>query len=65
MSESKEVAEIINMAFRLAIDADFGMVTPELVLYVICQNAVFAEAFENCGGDIKKLDYDLKTYLET
>ncbi len=65
MSESKEVAEIINMAFRLAIDANFGMVTPELVLYVICQNAVFAEAFENCGGDIKKLDYDLKTYLET
>ena len=37
MSESKEVAEIINMAFRLAIDANFGMVTPELVLYVICQ----------------------------
>lgn len=64
MSESKEVAEIINTAFTLAIDARFSLVTPELALYVICQNSIFAEAFENCGGEIKKLDYDLKTYLE-
>lgn len=64
MSESKEVAEIINMAFTLAIDARFSLVTPELVLYVICQSDIFAEAFENCGGEIKKLDHDLKTYLE-
>lgn len=64
MSESKEVAEIINMAFTLAIDAHFGLVTPELILYVICRNSIFAEAFENCGGEIKKLDYDLKSYLE-
>ncbi len=64
MSESKEVAEIINMAFTMAIDAQFALVTPELVLYIICQNGIFAEAFENCGGEIKKLDYDLKTFLE-
>ncbi len=64
MSESKEVAEIINMAFTLAIDARFSLVTPELVLYIICQNSIFAEAFENCGGEIKRLDRDLKTYLE-
>ena len=64
MSESKEVAEIINVAFTLAIDAQLALVTPELVLYIICQNDIFAEAFENCGGEIKKLDRDLKTYLE-
>ncbi len=64
MKESKEVAEIINMAFALAIDAGFALVTPELVLYIVCQNGIFAEAFENCGGEIKKLDRDLKSYLE-
>ena len=65
MSESKEVAEIINMAFTIAIDARFGMVTPELVLFVICQSGMFAEAFESCGGDVEKLNDDLKAYIDT
>lgn len=64
MSESKEVAEIISMAFAMAIDTHMSLVTPELILYVICRNSVFAEAFENCGGDVEQLDYDLGKYLE-
>ncbi len=64
MHESEEVAEIIKMAFALAINSRFELVTPELVLYVICQNKIFAEAFENCGGSVQQLDYSLKTYLE-
>ena len=64
MQVSGEVAEIINTAFSFAKSAHFELVTPELVLYVICQNKVFAQAFENCGGRIKEIDFQLKTYLE-
>ena len=64
MQVSGEVAEIINTAFSFAKSAHFELVTPELVLYVICQNKVFAQAFENCGGSIKEIDFQLKTYLE-
>lgn len=34
------------------------------MLFVICQNEVFARAFENCGGSVRELDYHLRTYLE-
>ena len=64
MQISKEVAEILNAAFTMAKSAHFEFVTPELVLFVACQNKVFAQAFENCGGDIKELDARLRTYLE-
>ena len=50
MHASREVTEIIDTAFSMAQSAHFEYVTPELALYVICQNNVFARAFENCGG---------------
>ena len=64
MQISKEVAEILNTAFTMAKSAHFEYVTPELVLFVICQNKMFAQAFEECGGNIKELDSQLRTYLE-
>lgn len=64
MYVSNEVAEIIDRAFSMAKSARFEYVTPELVLYAACENPVFARAFENCGGNRKKLDRDLRTYLE-
>ncbi len=64
MQVSGEVAEMIDTVFLLAGNARFEYVTPELMLYVACQNKVFAEAFENCGGKIQELDKNLKTYLE-
>ena len=64
MNVSGEVAGIINTVFSLAKNAHFEFVTPELMLYVLCQNKVFTQAFENCGGSVKELDYNLKTYLE-
>jgi len=64
MRTTEEVAEIIKEVFALAKDARMQYVTPELLLYVICRNKIFAEAFENCGGEVHKLDYDLHTYLE-
>lgn len=64
MQVSGEVAQIIDTVFLLAEQAHFEYVTPELMLYAACQNQVFAQAFENCGGKIQKLDKSLRTYLE-
>ena len=40
MRVSGEVAEIINNAFTMAKSARYDIVTPELALYVICQNQI-------------------------
>ncbi len=64
MQVSQEVAKIMESVFLLARDAHFAWVTPELILYVACQNPVFAQAFKNCGGSLSELDRNLKTYLE-
>ena len=64
MYVSPEVAQLIQQTLELAQHARFEYVTPELVLYVICRNPVFAKAFKNCGGNVRKLDYQLKTWLE-
>ena len=64
MRISSEVSEIINIAFSFASSARFEFVTPELFLYVVCQNKVFAKAFENCGGKVKELDYQLRSYFD-
>ena len=63
MHVSKEVAEIINTVFTMAKDAHYEYVTPELLLYVVCNNKVFAEAFEDCGGSIKELSDNIKNYI--
>ena len=64
MRISSEVSEIINIAFSFARSARFEFVTPELLLYVVCQNKVFAQAFENCGGKVRELDYQLRAYFD-
>ena len=64
MNVSSEVAEIINIAFSFAKNSHYEFVTPELVLYVVCRNKLFMQAFESCGGNIQKLDANLQSYLE-
>ncbi len=64
MQVSEEVAGIVNMAITLAKSGHFEFITPELLLYVICRNKVFVKAFQNCGGNVKKLDYRLREYIE-
>ena len=63
MRISGEVAEMINAAITLAEKVHFELITPELFLYVVCQNNIFSQAFENCGGQIKKLADDITAYL--
>ncbi len=64
MNVSSEVAEIMEILFATAKAANFEYITPELLLYVICQNDTFACAFENSGGSVRELDYKLRSYLE-
>lgn len=64
MHISTEVAEIINTVFSLAKSARFEFLTPELMLYAVCQNSIFAQAFESCGGNIRELAENLSSYLE-
>lgn len=64
MPVSKEIEGIVGAAIILARNANYEYVTPELLLYVICKNELFARAFETCGGSIRELDYQLRSYLE-
>lgn len=64
MHVSNEVASILNMIFSYAKDAHYEYVTPELLLYIVCRNEIFAKAFVRCGGDLGQLEADLKGYLD-
>lgn len=64
MYVSSEVAELVEKAFSTAKAAHFEYVTPEVALYAACQIPAFARAFENCGGNLKELDRDLRGFLE-
>lgn len=64
MHVTKEVADIVNAVFAMAEKFRYEYVTPELLLYIICKNQAFAQAFEECGGDIEKLKTDLRLYLD-
>lgn len=64
MYVSVEVAEIMGRVFARAKEAGFEYITPELLLYVICQNKGFVLAFENCGGNVETFSRQLADYLE-
>lgn len=61
---SSEVMEVIKNAIVEAKEKKFEFVTPELVLYFICQVKEFIEAFENCGGKVQDLAWCLKDYMK-
>ncbi|MDE6917744.1 MAG: AAA family ATPase [Lachnospiraceae bacterium] len=64
MQVTREVAEIMSAVLGLAKNRRYELVTPELVLYVICGNKIFAEAFEDCGGNVQKLTGQLEGYFD-
>ena len=59
MQVTREVAEIINSVVVLAKNRHYELVTPELVLYVICGNKIFAEAFEDCESSWKAISINI------
>ncbi|MCI6888052.1 MAG: AAA family ATPase [Lachnospiraceae bacterium] len=64
MQVTQEVAEILNKTLDAAVRDHYEYVTPELLLYMIAESPAFQEAFEGCGGDVRQLSDQLKTYLD-
>lgn len=64
MELSRNAAIMFQEAVYYAQENKYEYITPELLLLLICENVVFAEAFTDCGGDLRKLRRDLTQYLE-
>lgn len=64
MRVTRDVGEILEQTFSEAAELHYEYVTPEQLLYVIARKDRFCQAFQSCGGDVKRLRSSLKTYLE-
>lgn len=64
MRASELVSEIIIQGKELAKRLEHEYITPEHLVYVMCQYQIFVEVFEICGGDVEVLQQNLGTYLE-
>ena len=60
---SKEVSEIISDSIEYAKDNGLEYITPEVILLMVCKNQNFRDAFEECGGSIKKLKKNIKSFI--
>lgn len=59
-----KVKEMLDRAMEYTRSNNYEYITPEIVLRALCDTDIFAEAFENCGGDIKKLRGELEKNIE-
>lgn len=55
---------VLDEAQILALIMKDEYLVPEHILYIMCMDDIFAEAFERVGGNIKELQNDLKNYLD-
>lgn len=65
MNISKQVGQCMMRARALAETMGHEYITPEHVLYVLCEDEAFLEAFEECGGDGELLQDQIEEYLHT
>lgn len=63
MKTTQEAGQILSDTIELAAMRNHEYVTPEHFLLVLCRYSSFAQAFEECGGDISLLKRDLEEYL--
>ena len=63
MEMSKEVSEIISDSIEYAKENGLEYITPEVILLMVCKNQNFRDAFEECGGSIKKLKKNIKSFI--
>ena len=61
---SKEATEIVQKAVDYTLKNKNEYVTPETILYCMCGNELFVDAYEECDGDIEKLSEQLSKYIE-
>ncbi|MBQ6588390.1 MAG: AAA family ATPase [Butyrivibrio sp.] len=63
MDLSKEASLVFQNAIAYANKYKYEYVTPEMILLMILDDDVFAEAFEECGGDLTILSSNLQKYV--
>lgn len=64
MNLSSDAAAVLRDSIVYATEHHYEYVTPEILLLLMCNNAAFREAFEECGGSINTLVYDLESYSD-
>lgn len=64
MNLSDEAMNILQQAVVYANDNNYEYITPEIILLMLVNDAVFSAAFEDCGGDINDLESSLTGYIE-
>ena len=63
MELSKGAALVIQNAITYAQNNKYEFVTPEMLLLMILDDDIFADAFAECGGDLGLLENHLKEYI--
>ncbi len=63
MELSKQASLVFQNAIAYAARNKYEFVTPEILLLMILDDDVFAEAFRECGGDLELLEKNLKKYI--
>ncbi|ADL34813.1 ATP-dependent Clp protease ATP-binding subunit ClpA [Butyrivibrio proteoclasticus B316] len=63
MDLSKEASLVFQNAIAYANKYKYEYVTPEMILLMILDDDVFAEAFEECGGNLTILSSNLQKYV--
>ena len=64
MNISQLVGEFIVEARELALRLGHEYITPEHVIYTLCDYEIFKEVFGDCGGEIDILQRNIGSYLE-
>ncbi len=64
MEYSSVLQAVLADAYDCAEKKNLDYLTPEVLLYAICSQDLFAGAFAACGGDLEILQQDLRNYME-
>ena len=64
MDMTNEVFDIIQDAVDYARGQHYEYVTPETILFAVCEDGNFRDAFAECGGNMEGLRFCLTEYME-
>ncbi len=64
MNLSRELSEILRDSIEYSSAHKYELVTPEILILIMCGYNSFRQAFIQCGGDVEQLKADLTKYGE-
>ncbi len=64
MNLSRELSEILRDSIDYSAKHKYELVTPEILILIMCGYNSFRQAFLKCGGDVEQLKADLVKYGE-